>query len=140
MDGAHQCSGRAGNGSIALLQGPCAELYHHPLTQHPPICLQVLPHHSPATDQAPNTHQDQSGCHSLHTGNSAWPQPPSSCPETEDNMHDPALMVPGTRRWVPAQAWEVYVDSTFKGKSPAVSWVTPKALTPGTGHLTISQW
>lgn len=98
MDGAHQCAGRAGNGSVALLQGPCAELYHHSLTQHLPTCLQVLPHHSPATGQAPNTHQDQFGCHSLHTGNSAWPQPPSSCPETEENMHDPALMVSGTRR------------------------------------------
>lgn len=61
-------------------------------TSHP-LCL-LLPTRSqaifcfPATGQGPSTHQDQSGCHSPRSGNSAWPQPPSSCPETKDNMHE----------------------------------------------------
>lgn len=66
---------------------PCTELCHCPPTLHLPTCSQVLPH-SPAMGQGPSTHQDRSGCHSLHTGNSAWPRPPSSCHGTEDNMHE----------------------------------------------------
>lgn len=67
-------------------------------TTHP-LCL-LLPTRSqaifcfPAMGQGPSTHQDQFGCHSPRSGNSAWPQPPSSCQRQKTTCMNPALLAP----------------------------------------------
>lgn len=117
--------------------------YHFPsvlvlssATTHP-LCIFPLVYsipHSPTTAHGPSTHQDQFGCHSLHIGNSAWLQPPSSCPETEDNMHESSpngtwhqRMGTGTgvdRRW--PHALPLQCGQQIQGEKPCCALVHTK--------------
>lgn len=88
--------------------------------------------------QGPSTHQDQFGCHSPRSGNSAWPQPPSSCQRQKTTCMNPALLAPEGHCHSSSGQGHSYLlppkcgQQLRRGKKPRC---TPKAASTSTSSI-----